>query len=159
MHGGGFIALSSRSMQNYTRQWARSLKVPVFSVDYRMPNEHPFPTAPYDCLRVYEFLINSVHKFMNVRPKKIILAGDSAGGNLAFSLMGLILKNNLPPPIGIYTAYPACDLRLHFSPSKINAFTDPLLNPPMLLMCLKEYLGTDPDKQLNPLASPLLLSE
>ena len=33
---------------------------------------------------------------MNVRPKKIILAGDSAGGNLAFSLMGLILKNKLP---------------------------------------------------------------
>ena len=136
MHGGGFIALSSRSMQSYTRQWARSLKVPIFSVDYRMPSDHPFPSAPEDCLRVYQFLVNHVHKYMNIRPKRIILAGDSAGGNLAFSLMGLILKNKLPPPIGIYTAYPACDLRLQFSPSKIYAFTDPLLHPPMLLLCL-----------------------
>lgn len=36
-HGGGFLALSSRSMQVYTRRWARDLKVPVFSIDYRMP--------------------------------------------------------------------------------------------------------------------------
>lgn len=37
MHGGGFLALSSRSMQVHTRRWARDLKVPVFSIDYRMP--------------------------------------------------------------------------------------------------------------------------
>lgn len=92
MHGGGFLALSSRSMQVYTRRWARDLKVPVFSVDYRMPSEHPFPTAPNDCLTVYKFLVHHIHKYINVNPKKIIIAGDSAGGNLAFALTGLILK-------------------------------------------------------------------
>lgn len=92
MHGGGFVALSSRSMQVYTRRWARDLKIPVFSVDYRMPPEHRFPTAPMDCLKVYKFLINKIHLYYNIRPKKIIIAGDSAGGNLAFSLTGLILK-------------------------------------------------------------------
>lgn len=137
MHGGGFIALSSRSMQTYTRRWTRRLKVPVFSVDYRMPPDHPFPTAPEDCLKVYKFLLNHINKFFNISPKKIILAGDSAGGNLALSLNGLILKNNLPVPHGIYAAYPAADVRKHFSPSKIHAFTDPLLYPSMLLLCLK----------------------
>lgn len=92
MHGGGFLALSSRSMQIYTRRWARDLRVPVFSIDYRMPSEHRFPTAPNDCLTVYKFLLRHIHKYINVNPKKIIIAGDSAGGNLAFALTGLILK-------------------------------------------------------------------
>jgi hormone-sensitive lipase len=37
MHGGGFIALSSRMMQSMTRKWANELKIPVFSIDYRKP--------------------------------------------------------------------------------------------------------------------------
>jgi hormone-sensitive lipase len=53
MHGGGFIALTSRSSQTYTRKWADDLNVPIFSVDYRMPPKHPFPDAPNDCLIVY----------------------------------------------------------------------------------------------------------
>lgn len=49
---------------------------------------------------------------MNVNPKNIILAGDSAGGNLASALMGLLLKMNYQKlPKGIYLAYPAIDLR------------------------------------------------
>ncbi len=143
MHGGGFVALSSRSMQTYTRRWAAQLKVPVFSVDYRKPPSHRFPTAIYDCLTVYSFIVNHITKYFRILPKKIILAGDSAGGNLACSLMGLILKNNLQIPYGIYLAYPACDLRRIFSPSRIFSFSDPLLNPPMLMLCLKEYLNNN----------------
>lgn len=73
---------------------------------------------------------------MNINPVNIYLAGDSAGGNLACSLMGNILKNNLTIPKGIYLAYPALDLRVKFSPSKIHAVTDPLLWPSMLILCL-----------------------
>jgi acetyl esterase/lipase len=80
---------------------------------------------------------------MNVDPQNIYLAGDSAGGNLACSLMGNILMHKLPYPKGIYLAYPALDLRIKFSPSKINAVTDPLLWPSMLILCLSEYLGNN----------------
>lgn len=124
-----------------------------------MPAEHVFPTAPYDCLRVYEFLINHAHKFMNVRPKRIVLAGDSAGGNIAFALMALILKHNLPPPIGIYTAYPAFDLRFQLSPSKLYSFIDPMLDPSMMMLCQTEYLKGKLHEHTNPLATPLLLTE
>lgn len=110
MHGGGFLALSSRSMQVYTRRWAIDLKIPVFSIDYRMPPDHKFPTAPNDCLTVYRFLVKHIHKYINVHPKRIIIAGDSAGGNLAFSLTALTMKEGLPTPYGIYAAYPACSL-------------------------------------------------
>jgi hormone-sensitive lipase len=159
MHGGGFIALSSRSMQIYTRKWANELDVPIFSVDYRMPPDHPFPAAPYDCLVAYQFLLHHVHKFMNIRPTNIILAGDSAGGNLALSTTALILKNKLPPPKGIYSAYPPTDMRMMFSESRMNAITDVLLWPTTLLLCLKQYLQEDPTKAEDPLASPALLTE
>ena len=49
---------------------------------------------------------------MNIRPKNIILAGDSAGGNLSCALMGLLLKMKYPLiPKGIFLAYPAVDVR------------------------------------------------
>ena len=143
MHGGGFIALSSRVMQTMTRKWANQLKIPIFSIDYRKPPNNPFPAAPNDCLAVYKFIVKKINKYMNIKPTNIYLAGDSAGGNLACSLMGSILKNNLPIPQGIYLAYPAVDLRIQFSPSKIHAVTDPLLWPSMLLLCLHEYLGNN----------------
>jgi len=46
MHGGGFVGLSSHTTQNYTRVWANGLKLPIFSIDYRMPPQCTFPTAP-----------------------------------------------------------------------------------------------------------------
>ena len=141
MHGGGFIALSSRMMQTMTRKWANQLKIPIFSIDYRKPPNDPFPAAPIDCLAVYKFIVTKIKKYMNINPVNIYLAGDSAGGNLACSLMGNILKHNLPSPKGIYLAYPVVDLRIQFSPSKIHAVTDPLLWPSMLMLCLNEYLG------------------
>lgn len=36
VHGGGFVAMSSGSHQNYTRVWANELGVPIFSIDYRL---------------------------------------------------------------------------------------------------------------------------
>ena len=159
MHGGGFIALSSRSSQNYTRIWADELNVPIFSVDYRMPPNHPFPHAPNDCLVVYEFLLNHIHKVMNIRPTNIYITGDSAGGNLACSLTGLILKKKLPIPRGLYVVYPAADLRLTFTLSRIYALTDVLLWPTLLLLCLNSYLSNDFKKAEDPLASPVLFTE
>ncbi len=141
MHGGGFIALSSRMSQTITRRWANNLQIPVFSIDYRKPPTDPFPAASDDCFTVYKFIVNKIKYYMNIDPVNIYLVGDSAGGNLACSLMGNILLKKLTPPKGIYLAYPALDLRIKFSPSKINAVTDPLLWPSMLILCLNEYLG------------------
>ncbi len=95
---------------------------------------------------------------MDIEPKNIYLAGDSAGGNLACSLMGNILIHKLPRPVGIYLAYPTLDIRNRFTSSKVNSLMDPLLWPSMLELILKEYLGNDLSLQSHPLASPLLLT-
>lgn len=146
-------------MQSYTRKWANALQVPVFSIDYRMPPEHPFPTAPFDCLKVYRFITEHIHEYVNIRPKNIYLAGDSAGGNLACSLAGLVLRDKLPLPKGLYVLYPALDLQIAYSASRLHALTDPLLWPSMLLLCLASYLKNSTQECMNPLASPLLLTE
>ena len=57
MHGGGFIALSSRMMQTMTRRLSNQLQIPIFSIDYRKPPNDPFPAAPNDCLAVYKFIV------------------------------------------------------------------------------------------------------
>ena len=53
VHGGAFIAMSSFSHQSYTRIWADSLKVPVFSIDYRLAPDHPFPAGFDDVWQAY----------------------------------------------------------------------------------------------------------
>jgi acetyl esterase/lipase len=74
-------------------------------------------------------------------------------------LVGLILKHKLPKPHGVFLAYPACDTRLRYSPSRLLSFDDAILYPTLLLLCLNEYLGYKTENQYDPLASPLLLSE
>jgi hormone-sensitive lipase len=93
MHGGGFVVLSSHTTQNYTRKWANELKIPVFSIDYRMAPDHAFPQAPNDCFQVYKFLTSQLYKYMKIKPVNVFLGGDSAGANLSCAVTTLALKN------------------------------------------------------------------
>lgn len=88
------------------------------------------------------------------------MAGDSAGSNLLISAYAVAIKQNLPTPHGFFLAYPASDLRFIYTPSRIHSLEDAILHPSLLLLCLKEYLGTN-QKQIDkdPLASPILLDE
>ncbi len=52
MHGGGFIAFSSRMSQTITRRWANNFQIPVFSINYRKLPTDPFPVASDDCFTV-----------------------------------------------------------------------------------------------------------
>ena len=45
IHGGGFIALESSDHQTYLNRWATKIQVPIFSIDYGLAPEHPFPES------------------------------------------------------------------------------------------------------------------
>jgi hormone-sensitive lipase len=45
-----------------------------------------------DCLDAYNFILTQIHKYFNISPRRVFVAGDSAGGNLACGLTGMILK-------------------------------------------------------------------
>ena len=107
IHGGGFVAMSSASHQNYTRVWANILDIPIFSVDYRLSPESAFPDALNDCWQVYYWLFEDAEKVLGIKVNEIILAGDSAGGNLATALTLLCLKIGYKTPLCNLLSYPA----------------------------------------------------
>jgi len=124
-------------MQNQTRLWSKELDAVVLSIDYKKPPKYRFPAPVYDFYNVYSFVCKHIHNFCNINPKKIILAGDSAGGNLVLGATAMALKAKLPKPLGIFLAYPACDLRSRYTPSRIYTFEDAILHPSLLVLCMR----------------------
>jgi acetyl esterase len=81
-HGGGHVAGSIGVMDNVARELAHAGHVAVVSVEYRLAPEHPFPAGLDDCERVTRWAHLNVADF-DAAPQAIVVAGESAGGNLA----------------------------------------------------------------------------
>ncbi|MFC6718642.1 alpha/beta hydrolase [Natrialbaceae archaeon GCM10025810] len=81
-HGGGWVIGSIETHDNACRKLADETGYPVVSVDYGLAPEHPFPEGLYDCYASLEWAAEAASK-LNADPDRIVLAGDSAGGNLA----------------------------------------------------------------------------
>ena len=112
IHGGGFMGSSSHTAQIFTRIWANRLNIPILCIDYRTPPEHIFPQAVYDCYNAYNFITSHIHRYLNIRPKHIYMAGESAGGNLCCGVTALLLGDKMPPPEGLFLNYPLLDTRM-----------------------------------------------
>ena len=132
MHGGGFVAFTSRATQPYSRIWAKSTKIPIFSIDYSLAPAHPFPQAVQDCWKVYNFIVKNIHKYFKINPKNIYLGGDSAGGNLCCGLTAKILQNKMQIPKGLFLVYPSLDMRRVFYGSRKEIMNEPLLWPSLI---------------------------
>ncbi len=98
--------MSSRSHQNYTRKWANKLGFPVFSIDYRLAPKNPYPKALDDVFQAYYWMVSEGPTQLGLNLKNVILAGDSAGGNLCLTLMLRIIHTGIKRPIGLCVAYP-----------------------------------------------------
>ena len=81
-HGGGWVLGTLESFTPTCKDLATASSLPVLLVDYRLAPEHPFPTPFFDALTVVDALLNG-EAGLDVDPEKLIVAGDSAGGNLA----------------------------------------------------------------------------
>jgi len=160
IHGGGFISMSSASHQVYTRRWVNNLGIPLLSVDYRLAPAHPFPEPLDDIWQAYYWAINNAEQ-LGITPKKVVIVGDSAGGNLALALAYKAIQAEVKVPDGIVVAYPALNLsKNNFTDSLLLTLDDLLLPHTLLKLCLKSYIQ-DPalDPSTNPLLSPLVIEE
>ncbi|CAD8122034.1 unnamed protein product [Paramecium sonneborni] len=159
IHGGGFISQSSSSHQCYTREWSINLNVPIFSIDYSLAPQYPYPIPLDDCWQAYNWILNYSEKIFGIIPNKIIVTGDSAGGNLATALVGLTIKYKQQIPNGLILNYPAVDIRFQYTPSYLKSINDKILSHTILGICIESY-SAHPDSQLglDPFMSPLLLS-
>lgn len=82
IHGGGFIYGGLQSHNGFCYKLARSAGAVVFLLEYRKAPEYIFPTAFNDCYEASIHLVNNAENY-TIDPSKIVLMGDSAGGNLA----------------------------------------------------------------------------
>jgi acetyl esterase len=82
LHGGGWVLGTPELYTPAARDLAHAAQLPVLVVDYALAPEHPFPTGLDDVLAVIDALLSETSG-LDVDPAKIVVAGDSAGGNLA----------------------------------------------------------------------------
>lgn len=148
LHGGGFVGCSARTHRPMTAALARQ-GLRVFVPDYRLAPEHPFPAGADDVLAVYQALRQQLPP-----PQRLVVAGDSAGGNLALGLM-LRLRDAgqvLPDAAALFS--PGLDMTGQSPSVTDNADLDAMFHGPYLENLARTYLqGADP---AQPLASPLL---
>ncbi|XP_030875148.1 hormone-sensitive lipase isoform X2 [Leptonychotes weddellii] len=135
IHGGGFVAQTSKSHEPYLKSWAQELGVPILSIDYSLAPEAPFPRALEECFYAYCWAV-----------KHCALLGDSAGGNLCFTVSLRAAAYGVRVPDGIMAAYPATMLQSTSSPSRLLSLMDPLLPLSVLTKCVSAYAGGETEE-------------
>lgn len=121
-HGGGFVVGSVEIFDSLTRALANATKAIVVSVDYRLAPAHPYPAAVDDCYAATKWVAENIASLAG-DPKKIAVAGDSAGGNLS-AVVALKARDLGTPAIAAQIMYyPAVDLTDKHYSSKEN-FSD-----------------------------------
>ena len=139
IHGGGFI-LGSVDFDHATNvALARELGAAVFSVEYRLAPEHPYPAGLEDAYAGLVHIAKNAAE-LGIDPARIALFGISAGGGLAAGLALLARDRGGPEIVFQYLGIPELDDRLD-TPS-MRAFTDtPLWNRPNAVISWDCYLG------------------
>lgn len=125
-----------------------------------MAPEQPYPAALDDCLYAYCWALENTSR-LGTTAKRILLCGDSAGGNLAVAVALKARTHGVRPADGICLGYPALYVNVAWSPSRLLSFFDPLLPLSILDMCLRSYIpeGTGEEPHRNPFISPLVADQ
>ncbi len=95
IHGGGLILGAPWMDHGLCHRLAAEAGVVVLSVDYRLAPEHPFPAAPDDCLAALAWLHEHADR-LGVDPRRVGVAGASAGGGLAATVAQMAHDRGLP---------------------------------------------------------------
>lgn len=108
-HGGGFVVGSVDIFDSLTRALANATQAIVVSVDYRLAPAHPYPAAVDDCYAATEWVAENIAS-LGGDPKKLVVAGDSAGGNLSAAVALKARDIGTPSIAAQIMYYPAVDL-------------------------------------------------
>ena len=151
-HGGGWVLGDLDTYDASCRALAKTASCLVISCDYRHAPEHPFPAAADDALTAYRWAIENAAKYGG-DPRRIAVAGESAGGNLAAVTAMRARDEHLQMPVYQLLIYPVLDFNLESASYKEHAAAAPL-NGEMMQWFWAQYLK-DADHADNPYASPL----
>ena len=152
-HGGGFVMGDLESHDLLCRHLCKKTKSTLIAVDYTLAPENKFPSALEDAINSVNYIFNN-SKNLNFNHKKVVLCGDSAGGNLAF-LMSIYAKKEVVPNFaGQILIYPWVDLTMS-RPSMQIKLDGILVKKETLLYFSKHYLNKK-EEQVDWRVSPIL---
>ena len=150
-HGGGYGMGDLISSRALIAPIAKKTGIRVFSFEYRLAPEHPFPAAFDDAKEAYEYVLGQGYS-----PGNIIAFGESAGGGLAISNILRLIAEGKEAPQCLVTISPWSDLTATGQTYFLNEDKDPLLRGKYLKRLADSYVGDD--SPLNPYISPAFAS-
>jgi len=145
LHGGGY-SFYPKAYSNFIGLLAADLQAPTLALDYRLAPEHPFPAQLEDALCVYRWLVQH-----ECNPANLVIAGDSAGGNLMLASLLALRDSALPMPALAVALSPATDFSEDYPSFFRNAEFDWIEKP--MLERWAEWLCREQQRR-NPLISP-----
>jgi acetyl esterase len=155
-HGGGFVLCDLDSHDSCCRRLSNGIGAVVVSVDYRLAPEHPFPAAVDDAWAATEWVGSHVDELAG-DPARLVLAGDSAGGNLA-AVMAMTARDRGAPAIAFQVLiYPVVDQRRKSSLASPHTKSG-VLTAAHMQWFTEQYLGVDGNRssaQVSPILGDL----
>lgn len=149
LHGGGYVVGTPTTGAALAVNIAQQSGMKVFSPDYRLAPEHPFPAALDDAVAVYRGMLDA-----GLSPERIGVAGDSAGGGLGLALVVALRDAGLPVPGALGLVSPWADLTGGGDSVLTLAGCDPVFpEPPQLFAFAEAYAADTPlaDPRISPL--------
>lgn len=148
LHGGGYYFCSPATHRVITLGLATRAGARTFVPAYRLAPEHRFPAAVEDAVGAYRGLLAA-----GTPARRIVVAGDSAGGGLALALLLSLRQAGDPLPAGAVLFSPWTDLAATGASITRNDRSDPMFHGNRIAEGARIYLGDA--RPTEPLASPL----
>jgi monoterpene epsilon-lactone hydrolase len=148
LHGGGYVIGSINTHRRLAYDISAASGARILVIDYRLAPEHPFPAAVDDAAKAWRWLLQQ-----GFAPSRLAIAGDSAGGGLAFATLVNLRDQKLGLPACAVAISPWVDLEGSGNSITARAAQDPMVQKDGLLWMAGMYLGGKDAK--TPLAAPL----
>ncbi len=148
LHGGAYVLGSCDSHRHMVSHIARSAGVRALVPEYSLAPENPFPAAVEDVVEVYRALLADGYQ-----ARKIVFAGDSAGGGLAVASLLACRDAGLPMPAGAFLLSPWLDLSASGETMRSRDGRDPWFRPGDVAVIACHYCRKD--QVTDPLVSPV----
>jgi acetyl esterase/lipase len=148
LHGGAWYMGSAQTHRAFVSRLAYASGIRALVINYRLAPEHPFPAGLEDCIAAYEWLLRN-----GIAADKIVVAGDSAGGNLTLALLVALQEAGKPLPAGAIALSPATDLAFTGESVTTRRHLDPFFANAVPRTIVEDYIVDY--NPCHPLISPL----
>lgn len=152
-HGGGWVIGDLETHDGICRSLTNAAGCVVASVDYRLAPEHRYPVPVEDSYAAFQWVKASASR-LGIDPRRVAVAGDSAGGNLSAVVSIMARDRRTSPPLVQALIYPVTDVNLD-TPSYLENATGYVLTREGMRWFFRHYLARE-EQGREPYASPLL---